>query len=375
MTDPDCDGAKATILVVDDDATIRELTGRWLLAEGYRPLYARNAAEAWETLQFMEVDLAIFDVRLPDESGLRLLSRTLERFPELPILMMTASMRTSVAVEALTAGAYGYLIKPVRQEELALQVARGLDRARTLAERRAYAASLEARVRRQTRQVRRAQEETIRRLSTATMCRDEETGAHVVRTGLFSEALARAAGWSADDAERIRFAAPMHDIGKIGIPDAILRKSGKLSFEEYEIMKTHTTIGASILEGSQSPILRLARTIAQHHHERWDGSGYPCGLAAKRIPEAARIVAIVDVYDALTHDRVYRPAMSVENALRTMREQEGAHFDPKLLQTFFSVIPSIQDLAERHPDGPSTSAVSIAASRGLNAAEETLTTL
>ena len=158
------------------------------------------------------------------------------------------------------------------------------------------------------RAIRIAHEETIHRLVTASLCRDEETGMHIKRTGLLSELLARAAGWSEADAEIIRLAAPMHDVGKIGIPDAILQKPGKLTPAEFETMKTHTLIGAGMLDGSQSAILAMAREIALCHHEHWDGTGYPRGLAGMAIPEPARILSIVDVYDAMTHSRVYRSA-------------------------------------------------------------------
>ena len=162
-----------------------------------------------------------------------------------------------------------------------------------IAAKREYTERLEERVREQTVVIRRAQEETIHRLISASLWRDEETGMHIRRTGLFSEALAKAAGWSVADVDRIRMAAPMHDVGKIGIPDAVLRKPGKLTAEEFEIMKSHTVIGAKMLDGSDEPMLLMAKEIALNHHERWDGKGYPNGLAGDAIPESARILAIV----------------------------------------------------------------------------------
>jgi len=214
-------------------------------------------------------------------------------------------------------------------------------------DRRVY---LENKVRERTEDVRRAQEEIIYRLASASQWRDEETGMHIRRTGLFSESLARAAGWPAAATEAIRQAAPMHDVGKIGIPDAILQKPGKLTPEEFEVMKTHTTIGAKMLADSDVPMLQMARKIAQNHHERWDGTGYPGGLAGQEIPESARILAIVDVYDALTHDRVYRPAMSEDDVLMLMRKNAGSHFDPRLLSLFFEHLSEIRHIASAHPD-------------------------
>lgn len=204
------------------------------------------------------------------------------------------------------------------------------------------------------RTIRRAHEETIHRLLAASSFRDYETGAHIWRTGLFSEVLAREAGWDSFRAEQLRMAAPMHDVGKIAIPDAILRKPGRLTDEEFEIMKTHAQLGAEMLAGSESDVMQLAQQIALSHHERWDGRGYPHGLAGLAIPECARIVAIVDVYDALSHDRVYRPAFSEPEVLGMMLEGEGTHFDPHLLECFLSVLPDIRRTSGAHPDDASS---------------------
>lgn len=200
--------------------------------------------------------------------------------------------------------------------------------------------------------IRLAQEETIHRLVTASLCRDEETGMHIKRTGLLSESLALAAGWSENDAETLRLAAPMHDVGKIGIPDAVLLKPGKLTPAEYDIMKTHTLIGGKMLEGSQSSILIMAREIALLHHERWDGKGYPRGMSGQAIPEAARILSIVDVYDALSHDRVYRPALPDDEVLQLMSEGAGTQFDPALLAVFFAHFDELRRIAQENPDEP-----------------------
>jgi HD-GYP domain-containing protein (c-di-GMP phosphodiesterase class II)/CHASE1-domain containing sensor protein len=202
----------------------------------------------------------------------------------------------------------------------------------------------------EARAVRAAHEETIHRLVRASLCRDEETGTHIRRTGLLAEVLARAAGWSGAEAEVVRLAAPMHDVGKIGIPDAVLRKRGKLTPAEYDIMKTHTTIGARMLAGSRSAILAMACDIALNHHERWDGTGYPRGLAGANIPEAARILSIADVYDALSHDRVYRPAMPEDEVLSLLQGGSGTQFDPMLLALFFARFDDMRRIAQENPD-------------------------
>lgn len=210
-----------------------------------------------------------------------------------------------------------------------------------LIERREHLQQLEERVREQTLAIRSAHEETIERLMAAAACRDEETSAHIRRTELLSAVLATSLGWSPDRVDLIRMAAPMHDIGKIGIPDAVLQKPGRLTAAEYDIMKTHTVIGAGLLDGASSAILQMAHTIARHHHERWDGSGYPSGLRGDAIPVEARIVAIVDVFDAISHDRVYRPALPEAESLQIMKDGCGTHFDPKLLESFFMLYPEM----------------------------------
>lgn len=213
-----------------------------------------------------------------------------------------------------------------------------------------HASHLEERVHEQTADIRNAQEEVMLRLASASQWSDEETPMHIRRMGLLSEALARGADWFGSDAEAIRQAAPMHDIGKIGIPDAILRKTAPLTSAEFEVLKTHTRIGADILAGSNVPMLKMAREIAASHHERWDGKGYPKGLAGNDIPESARIVAIVDAYDSLTHDGPNRTALAEREALSAMQDESEKQFDPQLLASFFRRLPEIRRIAEQHPD-------------------------
>jgi CHASE1-domain containing sensor protein len=209
---------------------------------------------------------------------------------------------------------------------------------------------LEERVREQTVDIRSAQEDVLCRLASASQLCDQETEMHIRRMGLMSQAVARAADWLGDDLDALRQAAPMHDIGKIGIPDAILGKQGELTREEFEVLKNHTRIGADILGGTKVPMLQMAREIALNHHERWDGKGYPRGLAGKNIPESARIVAIVDAYDTLTHGDGTRPALPEDEALAQMRQEAERQFDPNLLATFFRHLPEIRRIAEAYPD-------------------------
>jgi putative two-component system response regulator len=343
---------QATILVVDDEAPVRNLLATWLAGRKYRCVRADSVAAARRCLETESIDLITADIKMPGGSGIDLLRHVLQSHPDLPVLMLTGNRDTESAIEALNAGAFGYLLKPARADEFLAQVSNGLELHRLRIERRRYTEGLEQRVREQTKEIRLAHEETIHRLVHAAACRDLETGAHIVRTGVFSEILARAAGWSAAEVERIRMAAPMHDIGKIGVPDAILRKPAGLTPDEYEVMKQHTVIGAKLLARSNSSILVMAREIALCHHERWDGTGYPAAIAGEAIPEAARILSIVDVYDALTSDRPYRRAMKEEVVLQMMMGEQGRQFDPVLLATFFGVLEQIRHAASNHPDDP-----------------------
>ncbi len=338
------------VLVVDDEAPVRQLVAKWLTQEGCQCAQAANAQAAWEYLQAHEVHLVTLDVGMPGGLGTELVPRIAAVYPDTSVIMMTGLDETGTAIEALTRGACAYLLKPVTRAELVFHARRALERRQLILGKRAYTHHLEARVREQTAAIRQAHEETILRLLSASRYRDEETGTHIKRTGLYSQLFAEVLGWPADQVENIRVAAPMHDVGKIGIPDAILQKPGRLTEEEFEIMKTHTTIGAKMLAGSESSMLQMAQEIAFCHHERWDGRGYPRGITETAIPEAARIVAIVDVYDALTHDRVYRPAVPETEALAIMERGRGGHFDPFLFGIFLSLVPPLRRIAEENRD-------------------------
>jgi putative two-component system response regulator len=339
------------VLVIDDEASVQQLLSRWLRDAGYTCALASSAAEGWAYLQEHTVEVVTLDIRMPGGSGLDLLDQIKNLFPDISVLMLTAEGETTKAIRALTKGAYGYLIKPVEREEFLIPIRNGIERRRLVIENREYTQRLQEHVRAQTQTIRLAHEETIHRLMSASSFRDNETGAHIRRTGLLSEVLAKVAGWDAVQADQMRLAAPMHDVGKIGIPDSILHKPGTLTAEEFAVMKTHTLLGAEILGGSESAVLQMAQAIARSHHERWDGRGYPDALAGVDIPECARIVAIVDVYDALSHDRVYRPAFSEAEVLSMMLEGSGTHFDPRLLECFLPMLPKIRRLSSANPDG------------------------
>lgn len=337
---------RCRVLIVDDEPYIREILSRWLLAEGYACQQAADTQSALRALVAGTVELMISDIRMPGRSGLELLAEARVRFPDLAVIMLTAVDDRETAIRTLEAGAFGYVIKPFDRNELLISVVNAIERRRLTMLAVDYQHQLEEQVRLRTEQLRQREEEIALRLVTAAEHRDAETGAHIRRIGLYSEIIARARGWDAEHAEELRMAAPMHDVGKIGIPDHILLKPGSLTSQEFRVIERHTTMGAAILSGSHVPLLRLACEIALTHHERWDGAGYPRGLVNDDIPEAGRIVAVADVYDALVHTRVYRPALSEEQALQIMRRARGRQFDPDIFDTFLQVLPDLRQIRE-----------------------------
>ena len=316
------------VLIVDDEPYIRTTLSRLLSREGYDFVTAADGLEAWQTAQQGEFDLLVSDITMPKMSGLELLGLVRARFPDLAVIMVTAVDSRETAVRALELGAYGYVMKPFDQDEILISAASALERRRLAVAEHRHRERLARVVRERTSELRAREEEIALRLVWAAERRDQETGAHIRRIGLYSAALAQKLGWGTHMTDDIRVAATMHDIGKIGIPDEILRKPGKYTDQEYEVMKKHSEIGAEILSGSDVPLLQMAWEIAYCHHEKWDGSGYPRGLAGEQIPESARIVTIADVYDALINERVYRRALPEEEALEIMNDNRVKGFAP-----------------------------------------------
>ena len=283
-------------------------------------------------------------------SGIELLVQVKENFPNLAVLMATGVDDLEIAGQAIQLGAYGYIIKPYSLNEFLINVANALERSRLTRESRNCQEILEEEVRARTADVRMREEEIALRLISAAGHRDEETGEHIKRIGLYSVVIASALGWDGERIENLRVGAPMHDVGKIGIPDSILRKPGRLSPEEFQVIKQHPRIGAGILGGSKIPLLQTATDIALYHHEKWDGSGYPEGLCGTKIPEAARVVAIADVYDALSNDRVYRAMYPEKEVLGIMEKKKGSHFDPDILDCFMANLPAMEKILHSNQD-------------------------
>jgi putative two-component system response regulator len=322
------------ILAVDDEEANLLLLRRMLQRAGYtRIVTTRNPTEV--PLLFVELRpaLVLLDLHMPEMDGFELMER-LGPVDGVPFLVLTADATDETKRRALAMGARDFLTKPLDGIELVLRV-RNLLQVQHLQNRLLeHNASLEDKVVARTHDLERARLEILDRLAIAAEYRDDATQEHARRIGRTAGLLAPLLDWPGRDVELIRRAAPLHDIGKIGIPDGILLKPGRLGPDEFERIKAHTAIGAEILSGSASAVLRLAERIAVSHHERWDGRGYPRGLAGEEIPIAGRIVAVADVFDALTHARPYKEPWPIERAVAEILAQSGRQFDPRVVEAF-----------------------------------------
>jgi putative two-component system response regulator len=343
----------ARILAVDDLAANLEVLSDMLQGDGYEAVTVTSDPE--EGLRICEeepVDLLLLDVRMPKIDGHEFIRRLRERSrPDpIPILVLSAQADQETRRRALAAGVRDFVNKPFIMWELLLRVRNALETQMLYKRARREAEQLEARVTERTLELEATRREVIRRLATAGEFRDNETGMHVVRMSHIAHHLALAAGLTDIEAAVLRDAAPLHDIGKIGIRDSILLKPGKLDPDEWEVMKQHTSIGGQILAETGFELLEMARTIAITHHERWDGSGYPQGLSRTEIPIAGRIVAIADVFDALTSERPYKKVWSIEATVAFIKQGAGTHFDPDLVDLFLRELPALVAIKRQFAD-------------------------
>ena len=366
------------ILIVDDEDQIRTLLARLLSPHGYDCLTAESAAAARRLLKETEVALVLSDVNMPGESGIDFTREVLAQYPDTAVVMVTGMDDRRYADSAIELGAYGYVLKPFKPNELIINVGNALRRRTLEIENRSHRERLEqtvldrtaalrdtiARLESSDSELRRLREETIRRLSWAAEFRNQETGEHIVRMSLYCALLARLAGLETDRAELIRIASPMHDVGKIGIPDRILLKPGRLTEDERRVMEAHTEMGHRILAGSGVELLDLAAKMALTHHERIDGTGYPARAAGDEIPIEGRICAIADVFDALTSDRVYRQAFQPEEARAMMLEGRGTQFDTELLDLFFGSFEDVLAIRRAAGAGANDRTVALALTHG-----------
>ena len=331
---------KARILVIDDESANVEVLRRLLERAGFTRIQTTtDPREATKLYVDFRPDLILLDLHMPHLDGLAVMDE-LNQIAEatyLPILILTGDLSPEARRDALSRGAKDFVHKPFSSDEVLLRIGTLLETRFLYLQIQSQNQMLEAKVRERTRELEGAQFEIIERLAKAAEFRDDNTGQHTERVGQMAALIARQMGLPDAQVTLIRRAAPLHDVGKIGIPDSILLKLGKLTDDEFIVVKTHTTIGARILSGSRFPILRLAEEIAFSHHERWDGFGY-AGMQGEAIPLAGRIVAIADVFDALTQQRPYKSAWPIDRAIAEIEQQSGCQFDPKLVEAFLRII-------------------------------------
>jgi two-component system response regulator RpfG len=344
------------ILIIDDQLTSRQILKQLVgtIEQGVELHDFANPVEALAWTIRNPADLVLVDYKMPEMNGVEFIRkfRTNPASGHVPVIMVTSIEDRSVRYDALEAGATDFLMKPVDHHECRARCKNMLiqhQQYKIISDRSKW---LERRVAEATSEIRLRERETLLRLARAGEYRDQETGNHIIRMAKYSRIIAEQLGMSTADAEVIEMAAPMHDIGKIGIRDDILLKPGKLTAEEFEIMKTHTVIGYEILKDSPSKFLQMGGIIALGHHEKFDGTGYPHGLKGDSIPIEARIVAVADVFDALVSERPYKNAWSTQAALDYMESNSGKHFDPQVFSAFKAQIDSVSKIQGMLPDMP-----------------------
>ncbi|HKO16670.1 MAG TPA: HD domain-containing phosphohydrolase [Gemmatimonadaceae bacterium] len=333
----------ARILIVDDQAPNVQLLQRLLERAGYREIRGTTDSRAGlAAVAEFHPDVILLDLHMPELDGFAVLDALQPHFTSgefLPVLVLTADSSDETTQAALSRGAKDFLAKPFHPVEVVLRVQNLLETRFLYRLLQNQNHTLEASVRQRTRQLDEAQIEVLERLASAAEFRDDDTGRHTRRVGELAARLGRALGLADERVEIVRRAAPLHDVGKIGIPDSILLKPGRLTPREREIMRSHTVIGAGMLSGGSSALVRAAERIARSHHEHWDGGGYPDGIAGEEIPVEARLVAVADYLDALTHDRPYRKAWTLERAIAGIRAARGRQFDPEVVDALLASFP------------------------------------
>jgi two-component system, response regulator RpfG len=347
----------STILIVDDDLLATALLEHLLNGMGgCHALCSNSGEEALHWCATQVPDLVITDHQMPGITGLDLIARLRQepRTRDVPIMMISAAEDREVRYQALELGANDFLGKPIDAPEVKVRTRNMLSLYKAQRSLAARSELLAAEVRQATSTIAAREQETILRLARAAEYRDWETGSHIMRMAHFARIIAVELGLPEVEREAIFFATPMHDIGKIGVPDYILLKPGRLDDAEFAIMKQHTLIGHQILHGSSSDLLQLAAEIALSHHERFDGSGYPKGSQGSAIPLHGRIVAVADVFDALTSERPYKREWQVEAAVATMKQDAGTHFDPECVAAFLRGLDAILEVRNRFHDEAKT---------------------
>ena len=362
------------IFIVDDEQLVTSVIQRFLATAGYTNLIAvTDSTIALERMVYERPDVILLDIMMPQVSGLDILTRRQNdvRLQHIPAIILSASSETEIKREALKLGATDFLAKPVDTIDLVLRVRNALLVKRHQDYLHNYAVELEQEVRRRTRQIDKSREQVVQCLAKAAEFRDNETGQHVVRVGKYASSIASQLGFGPNYCRQIELAAQLHDVGKIGIPDSILLKPGRLNGDQFNVMKEHCSLGVEIMrpfvgsDGERSsdnfvgmdpvsvtnpPLLELAASIARSHHEKWDGTGYPAGLQGEAIPIEGRITCVADVFDALCSTRPYKTGYPLKQCIEIMTSERGTRFDPKILDAFLANLNQIQTIQNQHPD-------------------------
>ena len=350
------DVQNARILIVDDKEANVELLEGMLTSEGYSSILGiTDSRETTSMYEAYRPDLILLDLNMPYLDGFQVMEQLneIEKGDYAPVLIMTAQHDEETRIRALNSGAKDFLSKPFHMIETMTRIRNMIEIRLMHNQSKNQATILDQMVRDRTKELHETRLEVIRRLGLAAEYRDNETGLHIIRMSKMSKVLGEAAGMDQETADTLLNASPMHDIGKIGIPDRVLLKPGKLDAEEWEIMQTHAAIGGVMLGGHPSPLLTMAKEIALTHHEKWNGAGYPKGMKEEEIPLPGRVCALADVFDALTSERPYKKPWSIEDTVSEIDNQKGVHFDPQLVELFHTVLEQFVSIKKEYREpGP-----------------------
>lgn len=342
--------AHSRILIVDDQKLHGLYLKKILAEEGFKNVeYTNDSLKVLGLVRDFQPEIIVLDIFMPHLDGFQVMEQLAEFRKEhyLPILALSSEKSSDVRLRALQSGATDFLNKPYENMEIIFRIHNMIEMRCLHMEVKNQNKILESRVQERTKELRETQLDIIRRLAQAAEFRDSDTGLHIIRMSQYCQKFGVAMGMSLPECDLLLHASPLHDIGKLGIPDAILLKPGRLTQEEYEIMKTHTVIGAKLLAGSSSPVMKMAQIICITHHEKWDGTGYPKQLRGEEIPTVGQICSICDVFDALTSDRPYKQAWPVDAAVEEIRHMKETHFSPIIVDRFLEILPLIEDIRNR----------------------------